>query len=100
MRIANTLSTHSADSVAVQQPATPVAMPVRSLLRDFLTWVAYEPRTHAEAMEVWRSNCPRFTIWEDALADGLIQVAYGRGVQPGGPSVDLTEHGRAILAGS
>ncbi len=100
MSIADTLSTRSADPAAEQRLAPAVAMPVGSLMRDFLTWVECMPRTHAEAMEVWRSNCPRYTIWEDALADGLIQVAYGRGVQPGGPSVDLTAHGRAILAGS
>lgn len=28
-------------------------------------------------MEAWRSNCPRQSVWEDALLDGLIQVENG-----------------------
>src|SRR4051794_36208433 len=70
--------------------------PVSSLTRDFLTWVASRPRTYAEAMEVWRSTCPRLTIWEDALIDGFVQVGVGpmdRAV------VTLTPRGRAILHG-
>ena len=41
---------------------------------EFLTWVARRPRTYAEAMEAWSSNCPRESVWENALIDGLIQV--------------------------
>jgi hypothetical protein len=43
------------------------------LLLEFLTWVAARRRTYAETMDAWRSNCPRHTVWEDALADGLIE---------------------------
>ena len=60
---------------------------------EFLAWVASR-RTYAEAMEAWRSNCPRYSVWEDALADGLIRV-----VESGGTlnesEVTLTAKGRA-----
>ena len=48
--------------------------PVSLLMLEFLSWVASRPRTYDEAMDAWRSTCPRHTIWEDALIDGLIQV--------------------------
>jgi hypothetical protein len=31
---------------------------IGTLTRDFLAWVAREPRSYAEAMEAWRSSCP------------------------------------------
>ena len=41
-------------------------------------------------MDTWQSSCPRLSIWEDVLADGL--VSFDRGV------VTLTDAGRATLA--
>ena len=41
---------------------------------ELLSWVSREPRTYPEAIEVWRTHCPRHSVWEDALGDGLIQV--------------------------
>jgi hypothetical protein len=71
--------------------------PVSLLMIEFLTWVSTRRRTYAEAMDAWRSTCPRHTVWEDALADGLIQV---EGRSPWGQSeVALTPRGRAILEG-
>jgi hypothetical protein len=71
--------------------------PISLLMREFLTWVASRSRTYADAMEAWRSSCPRHTVWEDALVDGLVQV------EPGSPlrqaEVTLTPRGRAILDG-
>jgi hypothetical protein len=69
--------------------------PLSLLMREFLTWISSRRRTYAEAMEAWRSSCPRQTLWEDALADGLIRV------QDTGPlhqsEVMLTPQGRALL---
>ena len=62
---------------------------------EFLTWVRARPRTYAEAMEAWRSSCPRHTVWEDALTDGLIQVENARKRNESG--VTLTARGRAFL---
>jgi hypothetical protein len=72
--------------------------PVSLLMIQFLDWVSSRRRTYAEAMDAWRTSCPRLSVWEDALVDGLIQV------EGGGPSqqseVTLTPRGRAILEGN
>jgi hypothetical protein len=68
---------------------------VNLLTREFLTWISSRCRTYAEAMEAWRSTCPRHTVWEDALLDGLIQIESDGTRQQ--PEVTLTARGRAIL---
>ena len=68
---------------------------VNALTLEFLSFIASRPRTYAEAMEAWRSHCPRHPVWDDAVNDGLIEVV-GRG----GPTqslVTLTPKGRALL---
>jgi hypothetical protein len=42
------------------------------LVLDLVEWVAARPRAYAEVMEAWRISCPRLTIWEDALDQGLV----------------------------
>ena len=59
------------------------------LTRELLTWIASSPRTYAETMEAWRSTCPRHSVWEDAVGDGLIRVSRA--------GVTLTARGRAVL---
>jgi hypothetical protein len=56
---------------------------------QLLTWLAERPRSYAETIDVWKTSCPRLSVWEDALADELVQVARGR--------VSLTAAGRVIL---
>jgi hypothetical protein len=70
-----------------------VSEPVSLLMREFLSWISSRRRTYAETMEAWRSTCPRQTVWEDALTDGLIEV--GGILQDS--EVILTPRGRAIL---
>jgi hypothetical protein len=65
------------------------------LMIEFLAWVADRPRTYAQTMEAWRTSCPRLSVWEDALADDLIQVAGAN--RPDQPEVTLTPRGRAVL---
>ena len=72
--------------------------PLSPLMIEFLTWVAGRKRTYTEAMEAWRSTCPRHTVWEDAIADSLIRVDRRGTVQQS--EVILTPRGRAILDGS
>ena len=67
-----------------------------ALTLELLTWISSRPRTYAEAMEAWRSNCPRHSVWEDSLADGLIEVASG-GDTLDQSAVALTAKGRAML---
>jgi hypothetical protein len=69
------------------------------LIRQLVEWTAERPRTYAEAMEAWRSACAALTIWEDALAERLIEVRAVAGAGTGGGEVRLTEAGRALLAG-
>jgi hypothetical protein len=65
------------------------------LTLELLTWIASRPRTYAETMEAWRSNCPRHPVWDDACIDGLVEVV-DRG---DGSTVVLTARGRAALDG-
>jgi hypothetical protein len=69
--------------------------PVSLLMVEFLSWVSARHRTYAEAMEAWRSNCPRHTVWEDALLSGFI-VVENEGKLRESP-VTLSPQGRAIL---
>ena len=70
--------------------------PAGHLTLQFLAWIGEAPRSYGEAMDAWRTSCPRLPIWEDALRDGLIEVS-------GGPCamrarlVTLTERDRALL---
>jgi len=58
-----------------------------------LVWIAEQPRSYAETIEVWKTSCPRLAVWEDALADDLVRIDRAR--------VLLTAAGRELLtAGS
>ncbi len=73
---------------------------LRLLTVQFLAWAVSAPRTYAQAMDAWRTSCPRLPVWEDALDGGLVEV----GPAPGGAMADspivLTPRGRALLAGA
>jgi hypothetical protein len=69
--------------------------PAHALTLDFLRWVAEQPRSYEEAMEGWRTSCPRLSIWEDALADGLVAVTRVPGMS--GDCVSVTSLGRELL---
>jgi hypothetical protein len=71
--------------------------PVSRLIIELVTWVSSRRRTYAEAMEAWRSNCPRHSVWEDAIAEGLIQLEGEGDIRQA--EVTLTPRGKAILAG-
>jgi hypothetical protein len=62
------------------------------IMLQFLAWVADRPRTYADTMEGWRSTCPRLSVWEDAIIDGL--VCIGRGAER---AVTLTPRGARML---
>ena len=64
---------------------------------ELLAWLASRPRTYVDAMDAWRSNCPRHTVWEDAVDAGFVKVIRNGG-RPSAPEVILTERGRAALA--
>ena len=68
------------------------------LTLTFLAWLAERPRTYAEAMDAWRTTCPRLTVWEDALTAGLVEVVHGS--TRGESTVTLTARGCEVLLGS
>ncbi len=98
MRLLDPAPAHAIDSVHTEVAAAPqaAALAVSAPMREFLTWVDHEPRTYAHAMTAWRSSCPRFTVWEDALDAGLVQVERGNGGLAEARVV-LTPLGRAAL---
>ena len=65
-----------------------------SLVLDLVEWVAVEQRPYEEVMERWRTSCPRLTVWEDALDQGLVAREHRRGF---GAYVRVTEAGKAAL---
>jgi hypothetical protein len=67
----------------------------KALVLDLVEWVGQKPRRYAEVMEVWRTSCPRLTIWEDALDLGFLARCF-RAAQ--GTMVELTPAGRTFLA--
>ena len=69
--------------------------PAMHLRRQMLEWISERPRTYAEVLDVWRTSCPRLSIWEDACIDGLIEAEGGSA-----SVVSLSAKGRAFLAGS
>jgi hypothetical protein len=70
-------------------------MTANALTVQLLAWLAERPRSYGETMEAWRTTCPRLTIWEDAVSDGLIAI------EGAGPMrearVRVTEAGEALL---
>lgn len=62
------------------------------IMLQFLAWVADRPRTYRDTMDAWHSTCPRLSVWEDAIIDGLVRLDNGAG-----RAVTLTPRGRALL---
>ena len=46
---------------------------VEGLIVDLLLYLAHRDRTYAEAIEAWRTSCPKLPVWEDAVDRGLIR---------------------------
>lgn len=69
--------------------------PHDALTLQMLHWIATGSHSYAEVLEVWKSSCPRLSIWEDACADGLIDAAPGMSGR-----VSLSEKGSSFLSQS
>src|SRR5271166_1688527 len=77
-------------------PQRPTQQPIQQtslIMIQFLAWVADRPRNYAQTMDAWRSSCPRLSVWEDAIIDGLIRIESNAN-----RSVRLTPQGAAVLA--
>ena len=68
-----------------------VPEPARALTLQLLEWISERPRTYAEVLETWRTNCPRLSIWEDACIDGLVDC------DPDSRIVSVSPRGRTLL---
>jgi hypothetical protein len=73
-----------------------VIAPATTPIVELLAWIASRPRTYAEAIEAWKSNCPRLSVWDDAIEDGLVAVSRSPG-DAGGAAVTLSARGRALV---
>jgi phage-related baseplate assembly protein len=67
----------------------------RALVLDLVAWVAAEPRPYEAVMAAWRTSCPRLTVWEDAVDQGLVARRHAN--NGAGAVVVATERGRALL---
>jgi hypothetical protein len=65
--------------------------PTNALRLQLLEWIADRPRRYDEALEAWRTTCPRLSIWEDACIDGLIDC------EPGSRLVSVSAKGKLLL---
>jgi hypothetical protein len=63
------------------------------IMIQFLAWVADRPRNYTQAMDAWRSTCPRLSVWEDAIIEGLVRIESNAN-----RSVRLTPRGASVLA--
>ncbi len=73
-------------------------MPVienESLVLDLLEWAIARPRTYSDAMDAWRTSCPRLTIWEDATDAGLVELVPS---DDGQKRICVTDSGREFLS--
>jgi hypothetical protein len=66
----------------------------KTLVLDLVEWVARGEKPYAEVMEAWRTSCPRFSVWEDAVELGLVVRVCENGAPP---MVRVTEVGLEFL---
>ena len=66
---------------------------VEKLILDLLEWLTTAERSYDEVMEVWRTSCPRFPVWEDASDRGLVTKVQ----LDGRLYVRITSSGLALL---
>ncbi len=67
---------------------------VESLLSDMLQWLAREPHSYRESIEVWRTSCPRLQVWEEAFERGFVARSAGT---DGLEVVSVTQTGHRFL---
>jgi hypothetical protein len=68
--------------------------PASLLTLEFLAWLSDRPRSYRDVMEAWRTTCPRHSVWEDAVTEGLVSI------ENGGKSIALTPLGARLLNGT
>lgn len=66
---------------------------VEALVLDLLEWLESSYRTYEEAIDAWRTSCPKLPVWEDANDRGFIAREYLNGRE----LVKITSQGRELL---
>jgi hypothetical protein len=61
---------------------------------ELLEWISPGGRGYSETLEAWKTHCPRLTVWEDALAAGLVEVRRNGGDES---QIAVTSAGRSAL---
>jgi hypothetical protein len=79
------------------QTLTPEAIALEALTTQLLEWVEARPRTYGEAMEAWKTSCPRMPVWEDAISDRLVETRPGVAAGMSERAVQITPLGLARL---
>ena len=67
---------------------------IDGLMADLIEWVAREPRTYRDVMDVWKTHCPRLTVWEDTIDRGYLLRQFEPGI---GATVVVTPAGQKFL---
>ena len=62
---------------------------------DLLTWIDSRTRSYEETIDAWKTSCPRLSVWDDAVTDGLVRIDRRSGRIT---VVVVTALGRAALA--
>lgn len=63
-----------------------------ALTIQMLEWIDTGNHSYSEVIDVWKTSCPRMSIWEDACIDGLVDCESGHAGK-----VYLTEKGKRFL---
>ena len=66
---------------------------IESLILDLVEWVGRKKRTYQATMDVWRTSCPKLSVWEGATGRGLVETASANGRR----LVRVTPVGLALL---
>ena len=70
-------------------------MSTSALTFDLLAWIDSRTRSYEETIEAWKTSCPRLSIWDDAVVDGLVRIDRRSGE---GAIVVLSALGQTALA--
>jgi D-3-phosphoglycerate dehydrogenase len=55
-------------------PVDPLDPVVEALIVDLLQWLSIRERSYEDAMDAWRTSCPKLPVWEDANDRGLVTI--------------------------
>ncbi len=64
-----------------------------NLVLDLLEWLARRERTYEDAINAWRTSCPKLPVWEEASDRGLVT----REVKNGYSAARITPQGAELL---